>query len=477
MSPVRLPLALVALALAVVAALAAGLAPAARAATPQDVTITSPDGTALAATVIVPDGTPPEGGWPAIVFLHGLAGNRSQGLAIADSMGASSQYVVLAFDARGHGSSGGKVELDGPKEVADTRAVFEWLRDRPDVSDTQIGAFGISYGGGAVLNSLVAGVPWAAAETCITFSDLGRALYPQGLAKSGIVAGFIGSLDPARVDPVVTAARDAVFKGDTAAVTAFASARSSIRGLGAVRTPVYVMQGRRDFAFDLDQGLPAFRALAGPKKLWIGNIGHAVASFPGVDTPAMLADGRKWFDRFLTGARNGVDEGSQVTIAGEASAKTTSLAALPATVATTFTSTATRTMPNRAARGTWKLGPTTKPLEVMGAPAVTVQATASAGWPRLVAVLTAASKAGVKLIAVGGAPVKQGSSKTTVRLISTATVVPAGSTLTLTIGASSSIAPGTAALTYLDLPFPDAAKLAVKGVTLSLPVLKAPLAR
>ena len=50
-------------------------------------------------------------------------------------------------------------------------------------------------------------------------------------------------------------------------------------------------------------------------------------------------------------------------------------------------------MPNRAARGTWKLGPTTKQLEVLGAPSVTVQATASGGWPRLVAVLTAASVA------------------------------------------------------------------------------------
>ena len=77
-------------------------------------------------------------------------------------------YAILTFDARGHGASGGLVGIDGPREVADTRAVRDWLAARPDMSDTKIGAWGISYGGGAVFNSLVAGVPWAAVTTVET---------------------------------------------------------------------------------------------------------------------------------------------------------------------------------------------------------------------------------------------------------------------------------------------------------------------
>ena len=42
----------------------------------QDVTITSADGTALAATLTLPDGAAPAGGWPAVIFMHGLGGNR-----------------------------------------------------------------------------------------------------------------------------------------------------------------------------------------------------------------------------------------------------------------------------------------------------------------------------------------------------------------------------------------------------------------
>ena len=69
----KLWLAALAVALALVAGEAAG-SPAAR----QDVSIPMDDGVSIAATLYVPDGAPPAGGWPAIVFLHALAGNRQQ---------------------------------------------------------------------------------------------------------------------------------------------------------------------------------------------------------------------------------------------------------------------------------------------------------------------------------------------------------------------------------------------------------------
>ena len=99
----------------------------------QEVRIASTDGTALAATLTLPDAAPPTGGWPAVIFMHGLGQNRATGLAVAQAMGIGERYAVLAFDARGHGESGGLIGIDGPREVADVRAVFSWLRDRPDV--------------------------------------------------------------------------------------------------------------------------------------------------------------------------------------------------------------------------------------------------------------------------------------------------------------------------------------------------------
>ena len=120
-------------------------------------------------------------------------------------------YVVLTVDARGHGDSGGLIGIDGPNELRDVQTLYAWLAARPDVADARIGAWGISLGGGAVWTSLVAGVPWAAVEVVESWTNLRSALVPQGLAKSGVIAGFIGSLPPARIDPGLFAVRDAAY--------------------------------------------------------------------------------------------------------------------------------------------------------------------------------------------------------------------------------------------------------------------------
>ncbi len=470
---------LVPLAAAVLACALLAAGPAA--ASQQDVTILGADGTQLAATLFVPDGTPPPGGWPGIVFLHGLGGTRSSAIAVARAMGViGDEYAVLAYDARGHGQSGGLIGIDGPNEISDASAVFSWLRDRPDVADDRIGGWGISYGGGALWNSLAAGVPWAALEPVITWTDLGQALAPQGLVKTGIVAGFISSLDPRTVDPAVLAIRDAVFAGRTRGVPAFTGARSSARKLNGLRTPVFMMQGRRDFAFGLDQVRGTWGALAGPKRLWIGNMGHAPSSFPAADTPAMLAEGKQWFDRYLRGIRNGIDGPKRVVIAASGSSSVTRSAALPSTItAAGFTNRrlAGRPISGRTGKVVWRPGREKSAVEVFGSPTVKVELEAVGGWSRLVAVLSARTPAGQEIVvAAGGVPVRAGRHKVTIHLSDQATFIPQGSMLRVTL-ASSSVAQSPSNLLYLDLPLPAGSRATVYSTELTVPVLATTLSR
>src|SRR5262245_1314022 len=92
------------------------------------------DGVRLAATYYVPDGAPPVGGWPAVMLLHGLGGNRNGvtplGLSLnslAETQLVPQGYAALTFDARGHGQSEGLVSIDGPREIQDVRELFNWL--------------------------------------------------------------------------------------------------------------------------------------------------------------------------------------------------------------------------------------------------------------------------------------------------------------------------------------------------------------
>jgi pimeloyl-ACP methyl ester carboxylesterase len=459
--------------------------------TRQDVTVTTTDGTPIGATLWLPSDTPPQGGWPAIVLFHGLGGSREDMNRLAEqAFLPGDRFAVLAYDARGHGRSGGLVGIDGPREVSDARAMFEWLRDRPDVSDTQIGAFGISYGGGAVLNSLVAGVPWAAVEVCEAWTDLAAALAPQGLAKSGVIAGFLNELPVAKLDPTVLALRDAAFAGNLAPARQFLADRSSLAKLRGVTTPVFFMQGRRDFAFGLDQALAAWPLLAGPKHLWIGLHGHAPSTFPAPDTPAMLLEGRQWFEHYLAGVVNGIERKPAVEVAPVAWKGRTRGYASPGRIRGVGV-TAGFEVFGKGARKALTIGPSGRILlgagtagvanplpaarrgyDVYGSPTVQVTATASGGWSRLVAVLTARTTAGKTIVvSAGGVPTRPGTHAYSVRMISQMTFVPPGARLSVTLG-SSSLAQDPGDLLYLQLPMPAGARLALTGTpTLRLTTL------
>ena len=63
------------------------------------------------------------------------------------------------------------------------------------------------------------------------------------------MAGFLGALDAKRVDPEVFAVRDAAFAGNPPRHPPFAAGPLVDREAEGVKTPVFLMQGRRDFAF------------------------------------------------------------------------------------------------------------------------------------------------------------------------------------------------------------------------------------
>ena len=120
--------------------------------------------------------------------------------------------------------------------------------------------------------------------TVQTWTDLYTALMPQGLVKSGLVAGLAGSIPEAKRDPSLAPVTLAAFAGNTAVVRPWAAERSSLAKLGSVTTPVFMAQGRRDFLFGIDQASLAFKRLRGPKALYLGLHGHAPSTFPAADT-------------------------------------------------------------------------------------------------------------------------------------------------------------------------------------------------
>jgi predicted acyl esterase len=437
-----------------------------------EVSVVMDDGTHIFASVLEPSGAPPTGGWPGVMMFHALAGSHNDLVPLAQSYVAKG-YAVFIPDARGHGRSGGYVSLDGPREVADVRTEFQWFGGLPEVSDTQIGAWGISLGGGAAWNSVVAGVPFKALETFETWSDLYEALFPQNFGKSGAIYAFAQSVPPDRIDPALRQYVPQLISSENLpAVRTLLGSRSSLRFMSTVTTPSFLFQGRRDFAFDIDQATAAYRRLAGPKRLYIGDFGHSPSKFPGPDLAHILDLSTRWYDRFLKEEPNGVDKEKPVQVASDPWRAAASFATVPRTKRFAVNRSGPHVLTPKG-KVVYTFSPLKRTVEQFGPPVVSVTAKSASNWPHLVAVLNA----GDTVLSEGGTITPSGKASWRVKfnLISDANLLKKGTRLRLTLGATSTVQ-NIANLLYLK-PVPDDARLKIGFVSLSVPVLPKPISR
>jgi dipeptidyl aminopeptidase/acylaminoacyl peptidase len=138
---------------------------------PEAVVFPSTDGLPIHGQLFLPQGSPPPGGWPAVLFLHG--GSRRQMLLGFHHRGyyhnayglnqlmASRGYAVLAVNFRsgiGYGldfREAPEYGAQGASEVRDILAAGLFMAARPDVDGSRIGLWGGSYGGYLTAQGLV----------------------------------------------------------------------------------------------------------------------------------------------------------------------------------------------------------------------------------------------------------------------------------------------------------------------------------
>jgi dipeptidyl aminopeptidase/acylaminoacyl peptidase len=121
----------------------------------------------------VPNGDPPPGGWPAIVFNHGYIPptqyvTTERYVAYVDYL-ARAGYVVYKIDYRGNGNSEGiaRGAYGDPGYTVDVLNAISSLQKFPQVNPQKIGMWGHSMGGYLTLRAMViskaikVGVIWA----------------------------------------------------------------------------------------------------------------------------------------------------------------------------------------------------------------------------------------------------------------------------------------------------------------------------
>ena len=275
--------------IAVAALLAAAPAAAAR-----DVTVTSFDGTPIAASFLPASGLAPGSRAPTILMTHGWGGTRDRGdsavpmgpFGASDSKGLrDAGFNVLTWDSRGFGESGGTVTVDHKDfEGRDVQALLDWLVTQPEAQldapgDPRAGMHGASYAGGIELVAAAIEPRIDAIAPSISWHSLLTALYREDLAKAGwgavltgagaatatllgvVAPGGIqtGTLDPHIMSAFVSGAATGTFSAED---KQWFADRGPGALVGDIRIPTLLIQGTPDTLFTPSEAMRNYELLA-----------------------------------------------------------------------------------------------------------------------------------------------------------------------------------------------------------------------
>jgi len=273
-------------------------------------------GVPITATVFIPSG---EGPFPGIIMVHSWMGWRIQCDMLYAPSFARRGYVVLTYDCRGWGSSGGEVSCAAPdKELCDLEDMITWMCSPESgipVDPERLGITGVSYGGGHSFLAATRDPRIKAAAPMNGWTDLNFALTPNGCWKAAwSIALFVGSLWAVRFNPkndLVRWLKTVVFERSLHGVSEELKERSAIHDVDKVTCPMFIVHSWNDDLFEPNQILDFYQKLDAPKKLYMANGIHGFDAGRGdLLVPNQIwDDARRWFDFWLKDDKdNGIDK-------------------------------------------------------------------------------------------------------------------------------------------------------------------------
>ena len=268
-------------------------------------------GVSLTATVFIPRG---EGPFPAVIMVHSWMWWRLQCDMLYAPSFARRGYVVLTYDCRGWGSSGGEVSCCDPDlEMRDLEDLITWMTSPESgipVDPENIGITGVSYGGGHSFLIATRDERIKAAAPMNGWVDLNYSLAPNGCWKAvWSLFLFIGSGWAVKFDSrnvLVRWLKAVVVDRNLGGAKDDLYARSAIHDVDKVKCPMFIVHSWNDDLFEPNQIIDFYEKLDVPKRIWISNGVHGYDSGRGdLLFPNKIWDEtRKWFDYWLKGERD-----------------------------------------------------------------------------------------------------------------------------------------------------------------------------
>ena len=111
-----------------------------------DFMLTLQDGIKLDCTKLIPNGSPPAGGWPCVIITHGYGLSKYTEMSDAEDL-ANDGYYSFVYSMRGQGNSEGQSNFISTIEANDLKQVVTHIKNDASTNDNKIAIHGGSQGG------------------------------------------------------------------------------------------------------------------------------------------------------------------------------------------------------------------------------------------------------------------------------------------------------------------------------------------
>lgn len=288
------------------------------------------DGIVSRVDVRFPKVTPPAGGWPAVLCLHGRGGHRGKVTGMARFF-ARRGYLTIAFDIRPYGATADPpnpptLDHSPPRRILDCVETLALIKrvfpSRMD--DTRLACAGVSMGGGISLDLTEhSGKPLPLKSTWSWIRTTGPAI--QAIVSRISPIDHTDVYVPEKGD--LLSAEYARILSDNRRSTNWIAARTGQYELlrsrlmanpYANRSPmlrtvkgvaIQVQLGWDDRLYPPGVSLEGLAALGHPSMVLVSGPGHASPDNV-IDSELNLDHAARWLDRWVKGRQNGVDKQS-----------------------------------------------------------------------------------------------------------------------------------------------------------------------
>ncbi|GGO92612.1 hypothetical protein GCM10012280_43210 [Wenjunlia tyrosinilytica] len=260
--------------------------------------------------------------YPVVVLPASWALNDIEYVAQAKKLAADG-YVVVSYTPRGFWFSEGRIDVAGPKDMADISKVIDWALAETPADRDRIGMVGVSYGAGLCVMGAAFDKRVKAVAAMSGWADLsgsifsGRTPHLQASLLLGGTAYLTGR--PSEEFQQVLGDFLSSRYDKEAELVAWGDKRSPATYLDRINdngAAIMLANSWGDSLFPPNQLADFYDRLHGPKRLEFRPGDHVTPELTGLlglpnDT---WSNARRWVDHYLKGENNGIDREQPVQL-------------------------------------------------------------------------------------------------------------------------------------------------------------------